>query len=71
MAVDQLKDKVSMEGDFDLAKWTLRLKIGQLLQCGFDGLEPTEDIVRLIREHAIGGVILFARNVRDNRQVAR
>lgn len=54
----------------DLSKWTLRQKIGQLLQCGFDGLEPTEDILRLIQEHAIGGVILFARNVRDNKQVA-
>jgi beta-N-acetylhexosaminidase len=54
----------------DLSKWTIRQKIGQMLQCGFDGLEPNEDIVKLIKEHAIGGVILFARNVRDNRQVA-
>ncbi|MFK7695954.1 beta-N-acetylhexosaminidase [Paenibacillus sp. HJGM_3] len=54
-----------------MTNWTLRQKIGQLLQCGFDGYMPNEDILRLIREHAIGGVILFARNVRDNEQVAR
>src|SRR5690606_16158586 len=54
----------------DLSNWTLRQKIGQMLQCGFDGLEPSEDILRLIREHAVGGVILFARNISNNQQVA-
>lgn len=49
---------------------SLRRKIGQMLHCGFHGLEPGEDIARLIRESHIGGVILFARNVRDVRQVA-
>ncbi|TNJ66744.1 beta-N-acetylhexosaminidase [Paenibacillus hemerocallicola] len=49
---------------------TLRHKIGQMLHCGFHGYEPGEDIARLIRERHIGGVILFARNVRDVRQVA-
>ncbi|PYI57567.1 beta-N-acetylhexosaminidase [Paenibacillus flagellatus] len=49
---------------------TLRQKIGQMVHCGFHGYEPSEEIVRLIRERGIGGVILFARNVRDIRQVA-
>ncbi|MEF3304133.1 beta-N-acetylhexosaminidase [Paenibacillus sp. GYB003] len=49
---------------------TLRQKIGQMIHCGFHGLEPSQDIARLIRERHIGGVILFARNVRDVRQVA-
>ncbi|GAA3401868.1 beta-N-acetylhexosaminidase [Paenibacillus hodogayensis] len=53
-----------------LSAMTLRQKIGQLLHCGFHGFEPGEDISRLIRERHIGGVILFARNVRDVRQVA-
>ncbi|WP_127585222.1 beta-N-acetylhexosaminidase [Paenibacillus koleovorans] len=54
----------------DLAGWSLRRKIGQMLQCGFDGTIPNEDILKLIREHAIGGVILFARNVSSAVQVA-
>lgn len=54
----------------DLSAMTLRQKIGQMLHCGFHGYEPSGDIMRLIRERHIGGVILFARNVRDVRQVA-
>ncbi|WP_342779084.1 beta-N-acetylhexosaminidase [Paenibacillus hemerocallicola] len=58
------------ESRADLSAMTLRHKIGQMLHCGFHGYEPGEDIARLIRERHIGGVILFARNVRDVRQVA-
>lgn len=58
------------ESSADLSAMTLRHKIGQMLHCGFHGYEPGEDIARLIRERHIGGVILFARNVRDVRQVA-
>ncbi|MDF2717531.1 MAG: beta-glucosidase [Paenibacillus sp.] len=58
------------ESRADLSAMTLRHKIGQMLHCGFHGYEPGEDIARLIRERHIGGVILFARNVRDIRQVA-
>lgn len=54
----------------DVAAMSLRDQIGQLVHCGFHGLEPSAEIVRLIRERRIGGVILFARNVRDIRQVA-
>lgn len=54
----------------DVAAMSLRDQIGQLVHCGFHGLEPSAEIVRLIRERQIGGVILFARNVRDIRQVA-
>ncbi len=40
---------------------TLREKIGQLLLLGFKGSTPadTDAIVRDLREHAIGSVILF------------
>ncbi|MCD9023136.1 beta-N-acetylhexosaminidase [Cohnella silvisoli] len=48
----------------------LKEKIGQLFMCGFDGLEPTNDIMNLIQEYGIGGVIYFRRNVRDAAQVA-
>jgi len=49
---------------------TLRQKIGQMIHCGFHGYEPGADIERMIRDRYIGGIILFARNVRDTRQVA-
>jgi beta-N-acetylhexosaminidase len=49
---------------------TLEQKIGQMVMCGFEGTEPSEEIVRLIKEQAIGGVIYFARNVSSTGQVA-
>ncbi|MCX7568819.1 beta-N-acetylhexosaminidase [Tumebacillus sp. DT12] len=42
---------------------TLRQKIGQTMMFGFHGTEPSPEIERLIREHHVGGVILFARNI--------
>jgi beta-N-acetylhexosaminidase len=50
-----------------LAPPTLREKIGQLLIVGFRGTAPSECdvIVRDLREHHIGGVILFDQEVAD------
>jgi beta-N-acetylhexosaminidase len=48
----------------------LREKIGQLFMCGFEGTEPDEGIMRLIREYGLGGVIYFRRNLKDAGQVA-
>jgi beta-N-acetylhexosaminidase len=48
---------------------SLKEKIGQLFLCGFEGLVPTKDILKLIEEYGIGGVILFRRNLRDAHQV--
>ncbi len=45
-------------------------QIGQLFMAGFTGLEPSAEILDLIERHAIGGVILFSRNVHDAEQVA-
>jgi beta-N-acetylhexosaminidase len=42
---------------------------GQCLMIGFDGLEPSAEVRQLLREHAIGGVILFSRNVAEPEQV--
>ncbi len=47
------------------AKW----QPGQLLFTGFDGVEPPEDLIRLIAAGRIGGVVLFARNVGDPEQL--
>lgn len=49
----------------------LREKVGQLFMVGFDGLRPDDHIRRLIREHRVGGVILFRRNVQSPAQVSQ
>jgi beta-N-acetylhexosaminidase len=49
---------------------TLEEKVGQMLVVGFHGLEPPDHILRWLADGRIGGVILFARNVRDPAQVA-
>ena len=38
---------------------------------GFDGLEPSAEVKQLVRDYAIGGVILFTRNVESPEQVAQ
>ncbi|SAM03199.1 hypothetical protein [Absidia glauca] len=44
-------------------------KIGQLLMCGFHGLEPTAEIIHLIEHYHLGSVILFSRNIDTPGQV--
>jgi beta-N-acetylhexosaminidase len=46
-------------------------KIGQLMMIGFDGTVVDADLRRIITDYHVGGVILFARNVRSPEQVAR
>lgn len=43
---------------------------GQCLMVGFDGLTPSAEVRQLIREHGVGGIILFARNVVEPEQLA-
>jgi beta-N-acetylhexosaminidase len=45
-------------------------RVGQRFMIGFDGLEASKDVKRLIREFGVGHVILFARNVASPEQVA-
>lgn len=45
-------------------------QITQLFVLGFNGIEPDEHILRMIRDFGIGGVILFSRNIRDPLQTA-
>ncbi|WP_078550157.1 beta-N-acetylhexosaminidase [Litchfieldia alkalitelluris] len=45
---------------------TLRQKIGQLMVCGFKANNPadvSDEIVELIRDYHVGGIILFGRNI--------
>ncbi|WP_442601766.1 beta-N-acetylhexosaminidase [Paenibacillus sp. KN14-4R] len=55
----------------DISKMTLLEKVGQMVQCGFEGTVPTEDIKQLIQKQRIGGVLYFSRNVIDTDQVAK
>jgi len=45
-------------------------KIGQLFMVGIPGPSLDEGTMRLIRDHHIGGVILFSRNIEDPYQLA-
>lgn len=50
---------------------TLEQKIGQLMIIGFDGFTVDAELRTMIVDYHIGGVVLFARNVRSPEQVAR
>ncbi|MEB3103134.1 beta-N-acetylhexosaminidase [Ferviditalea candida] len=49
----------------------LKEKIGQMFMGGFHGTQPSREILTLIDEYRIGGVIYFKRNVREPEQVCR
>lgn len=44
-------------------------KIGQLFAFGFDGTNPSKEIIDLIKNEKIGTVIYFSRNIKDVKQV--
>ncbi len=46
-------------------------QIGQLFMVGFHGTEPSPQIVEMIRDEQIGGVILFTRNIQNGTQLRR
>lgn len=46
-------------------------KVGRVFMVGFEGTEPDPAVTRLLTEHGLGGVIVFARNIRDAGQLAR
>src|SRR5713226_10087680 len=48
---------------------TLEEQLGQVLMVGFSGSTPSQEIIDLIQRHHVGNILLFARNVRDARQV--
>ena len=50
------------------SKFDLRAQVGQLLTMGFDGTEMTPALRRRLVEMQPGGIILFARNIKEPRQ---
>ncbi len=53
-----------------MKKLWLKEKIGQKLMIGFDGLFPGKEVRDLIQERAVGGVVLFKRNIETPEQTA-
>lgn len=53
----------------DISHLTLREKIGQMVMCGFEGYQPSDNIRKLIEDYKIGGIIYFSRNVESTKQV--
>src|SRR5512146_2290403 len=51
-----------------MPKEDLRAQVGQLLIMGFDGVEPTARLRITWETLQPGGIILFARNIREPRQ---
>lgn len=56
--------------DAAVAAMSLNDKIGQMLMCGFDGTVASDEVLKLVADNGIGGVIYFARNVETPEQVA-
>lgn len=54
----------------DLAKLSLKEKIGQLFICGFQSAEVDDQIRTLVKEYHVGGTVYFRRNVESVRQLA-
>ena len=50
-------------------KKSIEQKIGQLMVFGFKGKTATPEIKKLIREHHVGGIILFGRNIGTTEEV--
>ena len=53
------------------AGMTLEEQIGQLLMVGFWGTTISQEVIDLIRNRHVGGIILFSRNVQDAQQVLK
>mgnify|MGYP006291902271 CR=1 FL=1 len=57
--------------DYKLEQMSLAEKVGQLFQIGFTGFEPDAAIEDMIKNHYVGGVIYFSRNIKNPEQTAR
>lgn len=45
------------------------MNLGQIFSLGFEGLEPSEQFLKLVRKYQLGGVILFSRNINNRLQI--
>ncbi len=57
-------------GVFDgVEKMTLDEKIGQMFIVGFEGMQPNNQLKKMIMDNKVGGVILFQRNIKSPDQL--
>ena len=59
--IDKIKEKVD--------SMTLDQKIGQLFIVGFDGEIVSDEVVDLVKNQKVGGLIYFSRNIVDSNQI--
>ncbi len=52
-----------------IEEMTLKEKIGQVVVCGFQGTEYSEELKTLIEDYKLGNVILFTRNIENVKQM--
>jgi beta-N-acetylhexosaminidase len=53
----------------DIEQLSLAEKIGQMFACGLHGTEPSQEIIDVIQNYHIGGIIYFRRNIDTAAQV--
>ena len=53
-----------------LQEMTLEEEIGHMVFTGFEGLRVDDHVESMIREHQVGGLILFERNIENEKQLA-
>ena len=59
--IDKIEDKIH--------SMSLDDKIGQLFIVGFDGQLINDEIINLIKNEKVGGLIYFSRNIIDSNQI--
>lgn len=55
----------------NIKNMTLKEKLGQLLVVGFNGYEYNKHLKTLVEDYKVGNVILFARNIKDIKQLSK
>lgn len=59
--VDPVKEQIK--------KMTLDEKIGQMVIAGIDGYEVDDNVMSMIQDYHVGGIILFSQNIKDSHQL--
>lgn len=52
-----------------IEEMSLKEKVGQLFGVGFDGIDPSEEIIDLIENEKVGSIIYFSRNFKNTKQI--
>lgn len=55
--------------DSIIANMDLQEKIGQMFIVSFTGTNVSADLITLVQDYHVGGVILFSENIQDDKQL--